>query len=101
MGCVPLRTCVEADIECYSTRVGWERDWGPRELEVAVKCLGSENQKTLDHDFMWVSCVWRGGICVSRAPGFHLGEDGQVGEGLRGFSALIGEPSGWDRAAQF
>ena len=63
VGCVPLRICVEADIECYSTRVGWERDWGPRELEVAVKCLGSENQKTLDHDFMCVSCVWRGGIC--------------------------------------
>lgn len=29
MGCVPLHTCVEAD-------VGWERDWRPNELEVGM-----------------------------------------------------------------
>lgn len=46
----------------YSTHVGWERDRGPKELEVALECLGLKNQKTLDHN---VICV-EGWICGSR-----------------------------------
>lgn len=37
-----MGTCAEADVECYSTHVGWERDWGPKMLEMALECLELE-----------------------------------------------------------
>lgn len=54
----------EADV-INSTHVGWERDWGCKELEVALE-WNVWGQRIRRH-YTIASYVWKGGICGSLA----------------------------------